>query len=202
MSAALAFLDLRMNYELPTTLNVRGTEYAIRTDFRSILDICAAFEDPELDKQGKAVVAMSILYPDFEDMPVEHYEEALKQCYLFINGGEQNEGPKGPRLVSWDQDIQHLIAPINRVLGTEIRAIPYDPEANTGGLHWWTFLSAYMEIGDCVFAQIVRIRNLKAKGKKLDKLDQEWYRQNRHLVDIKQTLTEEETDLFGRWGVK
>ena len=191
-----------MDLSLPKSLDICGTEYAIRYDFRVILEICAAMEDPELDKQDKAIVAMVIFYPDFEDMPPEHYQEAIKQCFWFINGGDDDQGQKGPKLVSWEQDIKYIFAPVNRVLGQEIRAIPYDAETNTGGLHWWTFLSAYMEIGDCTFAQIVRIRNLRAKGKKLDKADQEWYKQNRHLVDIKQTYTEAENEVLKEWGMK
>lgn len=191
-----------MNYDLPKSLNICGTEYAIRYDYRCILEICAAMEDPELDKQDKSIVAMVIFYPDFKDMPPEHYQEAIKQCYWFINGGEDDQGQKGPKLVSWEQDTKYIIAPINRVLGREIRAIPYDEETNNGGLHWWTFLSAYMEIGDCVFAQIVRIRSLIAKGKKLDKADREWYRQNRHLVDIKAKYTDEDIEFFKKLGVE
>lgn len=191
-----------MNYDLPKSLNICGTEYTIRYDYRCILEICSAMQEPELDNQDKAIVAMAIFYPDFENMPPEHYQEAIKQCFWFINGGEDDLGQKCNKLVSWEQDIKYIISPVNRVLGQEIRAIPYDEEANTGGLHWWTFLSAYMEIGDCVFAQIVRIRNLKAKGKKLDKVDQEWYRQNRNLVDFKQTYTEAENEILKEWGMK
>lgn len=191
-----------MNIGLPTALDVCGTEYEIRSDYRCILEICAAIEDPDLDKSGKAAVALKIFYPDFDEMPMEHYPEALKRCFWFINGGEEDTGTKGPRLVSWDQDVRYIIAPVNRVLGQEIRAVPYDMETNTGGLHWWTFLSAYMEIGDCTFAQIVRIRSLKAKGKKLDKADQEWYRKNKHLVDFRQTITEAEEDVLKQWGAK
>ena len=99
--------------------------------------------------------------------------------------------------MSWEKDIRHIIAPVNRVLGQEVRDIPM------GGLHWWTFLAAYLEIGDCTFAQIVRIRNLMAKGKKLDKHDQEWYRQNAHLVNIPVRLSQEERDfLAARSGRK
>lgn len=191
-----------MNYDLPKKLNVCGTDYAIRYDYRCILDILSAMEDPELDQQDKSFLAMIILYQDFGAMPPSHYQEALKQCFWFINGGNDDTGKKGPKLVSWDQDIQHIIAPINRVLGREIRDIPYDDVANTGGLHWWTFLSAYMEIGDCLFAQIVRIRNLKAKGKPLDKSDKALYMQNRDIVDFKQQFTDAEIDVLHEWGVK
>lgn len=189
-----------MNYDLPKSLNVCGVDYEIRSDFRAALDICAALEDPELNTQDKVLVALVILYPGFDDIPFEHYEEAIKQCFWFINGGSHTPDKKEPKLVSWNQDAQFIIAPISRVLGQDIRAVEYNWETNEGGLHWWTFLSAYMEIGDCTFAQIVRIRNLKAKGKKLDKSDQEWYRQNRELVDIKTSHTEAEQNVLKQWG--
>ena len=65
--------------------------------------------------------------------------------------------------------------------------------------HWWSFISAYYELGDCLFANIVRIRSLKAKGKTLDKADREFYRENRRIIDLKRTLTEEETDTINVW---
>ena len=99
---------------------------------------------------------------------------------------------KTPRLVDWEQDYGLMIAPINRVIGREIRAVEY--------MHWWTFLAAYQEIGDCTFAQVVRIRDYLSRGKKLDKADQEWYRKNRHLVDFKRKYTSADDALMKEWG--
>lgn len=186
-----------MDYSLPKSFRFGEKDFCIRYDFRPILDICAALEDPDLDLKEKTIVACSIFYPDFEQIPEEYLQEAVQKCYWFINGGEENPQKKGPRLVSWEKDVKHIIAPINRIMGCEIRDVP------EGGLHWWTFLAAYMEIGDCTFAQIVRIRNLMAKGRKLDKHDREWYRQNAHLVNIPMKLSQEERDfLAARSGRK
>lgn len=183
-----------MTYDLPKSLTVCGVTYGIRSDFRAVLDICAALSDVDLNEQEKAFVCLDIMYPSFEEMPQEHYQEAIKQCFWFINCGAEDEPVhKAPKLVDWEQDFQYIVAPINRVLGTEIRAAEY--------LHWWSFISAYYEIGDCCFAQIVRIREKKAKGKKLDKQDQEWYKQNRKLVDFKQNYTEYEKAILKEWGV-
>lgn len=177
---------------LPTSLEVCGAEYEIRSDYRAVLDICAALSDPELEERERALVLLDIFYPGFSEMPPEHYEEAITQCLRFINCGDGPQNRKAPKLMDWEQDFKYIVAPINRVMGQEIRAVEY--------LHWWTFISAYYEIGDCLFAQIVRIREKKAKGKKLDKSEQEWYRQNRELVDIKTTYTEKEMDLLKQWG--
>ena len=181
-------------YELPQNLDVCGTAYEIRSDYRAALDICAAFSDIDLTDSEKAHVALVILYVDFENMPVEHYEEALRQCLWFINTGE-DEPPtaKSPQLMDWEQDFRHIVAPINRVIGHDVRAVGY--------LHWWSFVAAYHEIGDCLFAQIVSIRHKKAIGQKLDKHEQEWYRNNRHLVDFKKKYSTTEAEFFKEWGV-
>lgn len=188
-----------MNYDLPKSLVVCGSEYEIRSDYRAVLDICAALSDTELPVQEKIIVALSIFYPNFEEMPPEHCEEALKQCYWFIDCGEEQQNQKPPKLMDWEQDFKYIVAPINRVLGQEVRAVPYDIETNTGGLHWWTFISAYYEIGDCLFAQIVRIREKRARGKPLDKSEQEFYRKNRDLVEFKNKYTKAEDELLKQW---
>ena len=93
--------------------------------------------------------------------------------------------------MDWQQDFPLIVAPVNRVLGQEVRAVEY--------LHWWTWVSAYQEIGDCTFAQVVSIRSKRAKGKKLDKSEQEFYKQNRQLVDFKRQYTEQDEDVISRW---
>ena len=44
-------------YELPTSLNISGVDFSIRTDFRVIIDILVAMDDPDLDEQAKAFAA-------------------------------------------------------------------------------------------------------------------------------------------------
>ncbi len=183
-----------MIYDLPTSLPVGGVEFEIRSDYRAVLDIIIALNDPELTDDEKMQVALCILYPDVENIPNEHCQEALRQCFWFINGGKEDDDQgSNVKLVDWEQDFQYIVSPVNRVLGKEIRALEY--------MHWWTFTGAYMEVGgDCTFAQIVRIRSAKARGKKLDKQDQEWYAKNRHLVDFKNVYTKEEDELLKKWG--
>ncbi len=183
-----------MIYDLPKSLDVCGTEYEIRSDYRAVLDVIIALNDVDLTENEKATVALYIFYPRYENIPIEHCQEALRQCFWFINGGKEDETgqKKSVKLIDWEQDFSYIVSPVNRVLGCEIRSVEY--------MHWWTFLGAYMEIGECTLAQIVRIRNAKAQGKKLDKQDQEWYAKNRHLVDIKRNYTSQENALIKKWG--
>lgn len=183
-------------WDLPTTLNIHGTEYRIRSDFRAVLDVLTAMNDPDLflpdaDEWEQQAVRMStmttIIYPDYELIPRDAYMEACNKAIQFIDMGMKEDSSRPlPRLMDWEQDGQIIIPAINRVVGKEIRSLEY--------LHWWTFMGAYMEIGDCLFSQIVSVRGKRAKGKKLDTWEKEFARENKDLVDLKTRYSQEELE--------
>jgi len=181
-----------MIYDLPTSVELGGVEYPIRSDYRQILDVILSLQDPELDREGQLYSALVVFYEDFWSVPKEYQEDALKACFWFISGGQEGSDKKSPRILDWEQDFRLIVAPVNRVCGHEMRAVPY--------LHWWTFLACYMEIGDCTFAQVVNIRSKLARGKKMDKSERQWYQQNRELVDFKRKYTETDNDFLRDWG--
>lgn len=187
-----------MRYGLPKSVMINDEEFEVRYDYRVILEIFEVLNDVDISDEDRALAMLQIFYVDFDRLT--DYDEAIKQCLIFINGGKVEEiNKKQHKLIDWENDFQYIVAPVNHVLGCEIRAIDYDISTNTGGLHWFTFLSAYLEIGDCYFAQIVRIRDMRAKGKKLDKTDQEFYRQNADVINIKTKYSEAENDLIKQW---
>ena len=191
-----------MIYDLPTRVEIGGVSYEIRSDYRAVLDILTALSDPELSDSDRAEAILDIFYfhPTYLHMPQSDYDDAIRKFIWFINCGNEGNGEKKQtKLMDWEQDFPYIVAPVNRVLGLDVRSVPYDFENNTGGLHWWTFMSAYQEIGDCLFAQIVGIRRKLARGKKLDKSEQEFYRNNRQLVDFKRKYTEMENDILSMW---
>lgn len=167
-----------MIYDLPNTVEISGKEYEINSDFRCILDIFEVLSDNGLDSRERGYYALGYFYPDFEEIPPEDYEEAAKRLFWFIDGGREQTQPekKAPKVMDWSQDFQYIIGPVNKIIGHEIR--------NDTHLHWWTFLGAYMDIGECLFSQIVSIRQKLAAHKKLEKYEKEWYHRNRHLVDL------------------
>lgn len=174
-------------WDLPTKLNINGRDYSIRTDYRAVLDILNALADPDLDQDEKWLACLMILYVDFEKIPQSDYIEACEQAKLFIDMGVDREDKKvRPRTMDWEQDAQLIIPAVNKSLGTEVRGKKY--------LHWWTFLSAYMEIGECTFTHIVNIRNKKANNKKLEKWEQEFIRDNPDLINLKRRLSKEDLE--------
>lgn len=177
-----------MMYDLPTSLEVGGAEYAIRSDYRAALDICAALSDPSMSNQEKAV-ALLLLYEDYDSIPAEDVEDALRQAVWFLDCGDGITSSKPrPKLMDWERDFKWIVAPINRVAGTEVRSVQY--------MHWWTFVSCYYEIGDCIFAQFVGIRNKLEKHKRLDKYDREFYEANREAIDLRNGITDNEREML------
>ena len=57
--------------QLPESLSVSGVEYGIRTDFRDVLSILEAFNDPELENSERVYVCLFILFRDFDAIPPE-----------------------------------------------------------------------------------------------------------------------------------
>ena len=163
-----------IEYTLPETVMVCGQEVPIRSDYRAILDICVAMQDIDLTDIDKAYEALKKFYKT--EIPIT--EEALKQVFRFINCGQENaENKKQVKLFDWEQDFNLIIAPINRLMGCDVRGIPY--------LHWWTFMGCFQEIGESLFSRVIAIRSKRAKGKKLDEADKEFFRDNKELVDFK-----------------
>lgn len=175
-----------MKYRLPETLEVNGNEYAIRTDFRDVLTVLEAMNDPDLKDEEKALVAFQIIYEDFDEIPVQDYDEAFKKLMWFIDGGEDAEEKPSSKakMLDFEQDAKILIPAVNRVAGCEVRRLEY--------LHWWTFVGYYMEVGDCTFSTVMSIRSKRAKGKKLEKWEEEFFAANKDLVLIKHKESEEE----------
>ena len=190
-------------WELPTSIDVDGTTYAIRTDFRAVLDVLTAMNDPDLflpdspdDEKNwiRMDTMLQILIEDYNHLPPDKYNGAGKALMEFIDCGIEDDGKRKPHTMDWQQDAQIIIPAINRVQGTEIRALSY--------LHWWTFLGAYMEIGECLFAQVVHIRQKKQKHQKLEKWEKDFYNSNKDIIDLKKKISEEqkiEMDNLEKW---
>ena len=167
-------------FELPTTVIVQDKEYKIRNrgDYKVMLDIFNAFNDPDLDKQCQIYAGLIIFYEDInsiEDVLLafgDCIEDAVNAMNTFLNCGDESPaGIKLPyKLVDWKQDSQLIASAINQVAKQEIRALEY--------CHWWTFMGYYLAIGDCPFSTIVSIRSKIKKGQNLEKYEQEFRREN------------------------
>lgn len=164
---------------LPTTLEIDGKEYGIRTDFRVVLIIFQALNDPDLTEDEKNMVILCSLY---EEVP-ENAQEALNKAVWYMDGGQTFKSSE-KRVMDWEQDEQMIFSAVNKVAGFETRTKEY--------IHWWTFLGFFNEIEEGLFSTVVNIRKKRNQGKKLDKTEEEFYKRNRELVNLKKRLSKEE----------
>lgn len=177
---------------LSEALTVGGVEYPIRTDYRNVLRMFEAIQDPELDQTEKGIVTIYMMFEDFSNADDVlnaaaagfDLEEAVRQIEWFISAGAPEKGNAGPPTYSWKQDEQMIFSDINKIAGKEVREMEC--------LHWWTFLGYFNGIGEGTFLYIVGIRDKLNKGKKLEKHEREFLAHNPELVVIKKPKTKEE----------
>lgn len=179
-----------MFWELPESLEAGGAAYGIDSDFRTVLRVLAAYGDPELSESEKALVCLANVYIDAASIPAEHLQEAYEAAVRFIDNGQSPE-ERGPRAMDWEQDAPLIFPAVNGVAGFEVRSVEY--------LHWHTFLGYFMEIRDGVFSTVMRLRQKRNKGRKLDKAESEFWRSNRNICELKVKLSAAEQAAYDRF---
>lgn len=182
--------------ELPETVHIDGVEHEVRTDYRDILTILVALNDPDLKESEKAAVALTIFYKDIAFINDSNMQEAITGMNQFIDCGDprSEDAPGRIRLFDWEQDEQIIFSAVNKVAGHEVRSDDY--------LHWWTFIAYFQEVGEGTFATIVSIRDKRARGKRLDGLEKSFYQQNRSIVDLKKRYSKEQIEEMERINKK
>lgn len=191
-------------YDLPITVEVAGKSYNIRNraDYRTILGVISLCEDPDLTEEERIISALIVFYDGFTDIDDifavfgDTLEECVKAMYHFISCAYDEEiGRKmNTKLIDWVQDEKLIVSAINGVAKTEIRALDY--------LHWWSFLSYYMAVGDSALSMVVGIRSKLSKGKKLEKYEQEFKRENPAYFRWKNKEIEADNLLNSIWNKK
>lgn len=186
-------------YDIPVSVQVGDTQYNIRNkgDFRMVLDCFAALDDEQLTAQERILACVIIFYEDMHSIEdtnkFSDYQTAVAEMFKFFNCG-QEESPGAStnyKLIDWQTDSQLISSAINNVAGKEIRAEKY--------VHWWTFMGYYLAVGESALSTVVNIRNKIVKGKKLEKYEQEFRKNNPQLFRWKsKTVEQREQDELAR----
>lgn len=165
-------------YDIPVSVHVGDKQYNIRNkgDFRMVLDCFAALDDTQLTEQERILASVIIFYEDMHSVEdtnkFSDYSTAVAEMFKFFNCG-QEESPGAStnyKLIDWQSDSQLVSSAINNVAGKEIRAEKY--------VHWWTFMGYYLAVGESALSTVVGIRSKIVKGKKLEKYEQEFRKNN------------------------
>lgn len=178
-------------FELPTEVTVNGRVYPIRNkgDYRMVLDCFLTLHDTLLDSKERIITTLIIFYSDFNSIEdvLENpdLKELVEEMYSFFNCGQKNPGKKtNYRLIDWEKDEQLIASAVNSVAGKEVRAEAY--------IHWYTFMGYYTAIGESSLSTVVGIRQKIVKGKKLEKYEAEFQRDNPEYFDWNFKTSEQE----------
>lgn len=182
-------------YTIPISVVIDNVEYGIRNngDYRVILDCFSALQDVDLTEQERVFASLIIFYQDLnnlEDVLIQtNLVERVSEMYKFFNCGDADTiGTKVPyKLIDWEQDSQLISSAINAVANTEIRSSPY--------IHWWTFMGYFSAIGKSLLSNVITIREKLLKGKKLEKYEREFRRDNpKYFVWNSKSVDDAEAD--------
>jgi hypothetical protein len=159
-----------------------------------VLDCYKALKDTELQPNEQLTCALYIFYKDFETISQfdeKELTEAVQKMTDIMDGDRKATGKNSIKLkpvVDFEKDFPLICSSLLPILGYDIREKDY--------LHWWTFLSAFREIKEGVYAMVLQIRVKQAKGIPLEKEEQKFYRENKDIIDIEMELTEEEREFL------
>lgn len=166
-------------FDIPTNIVIEGRQFNIREggDYRMVLDCFSILNDEQLDKDERIAGCLMIFYEDFDDvrdvflLNEQLLLELIKEMFKFFNcGQEETDTKNSPRLIDWEKDEQLVCSAINKVACQEVRAVDY--------MHWWTFIGYYMAIGESSLATVVSIRYKIVHGKKLEKYEKDFKKDN------------------------
>ena len=180
-------------WELPSALEVGGSFFQIRTDFRVIRKILKYHTDPNYEPDERAIITLRTLYADWQSVPREHYRDAIEQAYRFIDMGQSGNSGGTYRVMDWEQDAPLIIPAVNKVLGYDVREKQH--------LHWWTFLAAYREITDSLYSTVLHLRNKQARNEPLEKHERKFLNENHSMVTLETRYSDEDKALMEQFGI-
>lgn len=167
--------------DLPTKIRINDKLYDINYDYKTVIKILTAMEDPELYYEEKIEVMLELLYK--EKIPEKDLEVACEKAALFIDLGlKENKSKNTKRLYSFTKDSRYIFTGINSTHHIDLAEKPK--------LHWWRFMAYFMDMNtECFFSELIYYRKRLLEGK-LTKEEKKKYEEIRHLVDLEDNSEE------------
>lgn len=134
--------------ELPASVEWRGGEYPVHTDFRRVLLALKLMGDPNVIAHDKRRLLAEIMYPG--RAPADPWTP----LQAFIRCGMDENPDRGDRDFDYEQDAPEIYAAFMQVYHIDLIAVP--------GMHWWTFVPLLNGVfaSDNALSNKVRLRHL------------------------------------------
>ena len=149
---------------LPTTVEIDGKDYPIRSNFYIGIKMDNMIHDPEVKGYELITRALSLYYTEIP----HNLEQALEKLIWFYACGEPTESnEKSERAYSFEVDDRLIYAAFLDQYGIDLCEIKY--------LHWWKFMGLFEGLReDHRIVQIMGYR-LKKIDRKMPKAERDFY---------------------------
>lgn len=140
--------------KLLCTVEVKGKQYAVRTDFRIWIQFELLMDDVEIPDEDKPALSLNLCFPD---IPADR-NAAIDQMLWFYRCGQENK-PKDSankkshekQIYSYDYDDAYIYAAFLSQYNIDLQDIPK--------LHWWKFRAMFRALkDDNLFVKIMGYR--------------------------------------------
>lgn len=140
---------------LPETLSVSGEDYAIDSDFKTVLRFFELQRDDRIADHHKGFVSLKLF---FGSRIPHDAEAAFERLGWFIRCGKPEEEQARRQRPTFDFsfDAALIFSSFWEQYGIDLTA---------AALHWWKFQALFVGLGEeTAFRQVVRIRTRKEDG--------------------------------------
>ncbi len=139
---------------LPRTVNIKGVEYPIETDFRTFIQFELIMNDDE-DDLVQVAKAMHLVYG--EELPADA-PGAVDALLWFYSGGQPQKMKKAQRTYYFDHDADYIYSAFLDQYGIDLSDVEY--------LHWWKFRALFRSLKeDNEIVKIIGFRSVKVDSR-------------------------------------
>lgn len=188
---------MRLTEKPPTTLNVCGKEFEIRTDYRDVLNYESLVKADASELNIIRAVDEMFLHNDLI-MTADCLNAAIQCLNWFISCGEEQKiqrpsnavlGINKNRPFEFEKDGALIYSAFIQSYDMDLYEIPY--------LHWWKFNALLSDVDkDSRFAKVMEYRTIDLKNKNLSKEQKKLYSALQSYYKITEGRTKEEEDFI------
>jgi len=173
--------------DYPESVDVDGTLYPVRSDYKNALLILDAGDDMELSQEECLAVQLNIFYRDFAS--VRRRPDLIKFISAmtgFLRCGKQSIGSVTEiKTLDYRQDWQYIVAAFQKDYGIDL--------SKTDDIHWWRFCALLNGLSeDNMITKIVGYRGVNLSDIK-DKNMRKFYAKMKQTYMLK--TSQDEIDL-------
>lgn len=178
---------------LPTSVEVAGDFYAIKTDFRDILRYDELIRSQNDGNMVLKAVSM-LLGDDILQKPDINPEEVVDAIGWFVQRGDNGQKNTLPRTtlglnnatpMDFETDAALIYTAVLQTYKIDLYDIPY--------LHWWKFNWMLEDISpECRLSKVIEYRTIDVKNKNLSKEQKKVYSALQRYFKVQEKRTEED----------